>query len=62
MILPPNIYAFTSQYLCFCNRLIINLLQKHFSFTSPFTEKSNNFPFAQALLSYKISIDKNIER
>ena len=60
MILPPNNYAFTSQYLCFCNRLIINLLQKHFSFLSSLSEKSNNFPLALALLSYKISMDKNI--
>mgnify|MGYP004545507873 FL=1 len=43
MILPRNNYAFTSQYLCFCNLLILNPLQKHFSFLSQFTGKSNIF-------------------
>ena len=29
MLLAPNIYAFTTQFLCFCNALNISLLQRH---------------------------------
>lgn len=34
MLLASNIYAFTLQYLCFCNVLIIKLLQEDFCVTA----------------------------
>lgn len=45
MLLASNIYAFTLRNLCFCNALIIRLLQESFQMTAFKQENRTIFAF-----------------